>query len=514
MPTPVDDPDSSASSLVAALRQQLHAELVETHISWVLLDGRQAWKIKKPVNLGFLDFRDRVTRQRLCLEELRLNRRLAPSLYLDVVAIRGTPTEPRLEGDGAAIDYAVRMKQFPSGALLIERLQAGTLKPAHLDQLAQRLARFHAAADVAPASSTFGTPSLIEGTTLSVLDGLSQRGCGADCARLRQWVLAQGKRLHPIWMQRKAGGRIREGHGDLHLANAVVLSPDEVQEDVTAFDCLEFDPALRWIDVLSDIAFLMMDLMAHSRSDWAFRFLNVYLDASGDQAGLPVLRYYLVYRALVRALINCIRATSAQPCTDTNYLALAQGLTQASDARLLITSGLSGSGKSAASQRLLESTQALRLRADVERKRLFGLEALASSASRVPGGIYGVDATARTFARLRELAASALAAGYRVIVDAAFLRAAEREDFRRLASDLGVPFTILHCVAPVQTLRQRIEQRQRAANDASEADLAVLDHQLSNHEPLTPAEQAYTLTLDTSSDLDLAGLSQRWMAAR
>jgi len=502
-------PTPDAAELVASLRRQLGATVLETHISWVLLDGTMAWKIKKPVQLSFLDFSDLGTRGHMCLEELRLNRRLAPALYIDVVAIHGTPGAPRLDGDGPAIEYALRMRQFPPGALLSEQLAAGTLRPGHLDRLARRLAAFHAGAEVAAPDSPHGTSETIEGDAQRVVRGLREHGAAsAVCTGLEDWFHAQAPPLRPLWQGRRSAGRVREGHGDLHLANAVLLG-----DDVTAFDCLEFDPALRWIDVLSDIAFLAMDLMAHQRSDLAFRFLNAYLDETGDHAGVPVLRWYLVYRALVRALVARIRVGQGGAEAGPDHLALAVRLTREQDARLLVTHGVSGSGKSQVGQALLEQAQAIRVRSDVERKRLFGLRPLEPSAARVPGGIYDADATRRTYGRLRELAGVALAAGHRVIVDAAFLRRAERDDFRHLALALGVPFTILHCQAPMPVLRDRVRARGQRGDDASEADESVLERQLKWAEPLSPAEGAGAITVDTAAPLDIAALCARWLEA-
>jgi hypothetical protein len=529
MPRLADPPPTAATALVEALRRRLGATLVETHISWVLLDGVFAWKIKKPVRLAFLDFSSVATRARLCEEELRLNRRLAPALYLDVVPIAGTPDDPRPHGDGAVIEVALRMRQFAPGALLTERLAAGSLQGVHLDRLAQRLAAFHREAAVAGPDTAWGTPSAIEHAVLQVLDGLAQHGAAHACTVLRRWLLAEGRRLHASWLRRKADGHVREGHGDLHLANAVVLG-----EDVTAFDCIEFDPALRWIDVLSDVAFLAMDLLAHGRDDFAYRFLNAYLDDSGEHEGLPVLRYYLVYRALVRALVQ--RLSPGEPGVD--YLGLAQGLSvsprprgtvatprggqsrlgsgpapelnAAPDARLLITHGVSGSGKSSVAQQLLEQAQAIRLRSDVERKRLFGLGALADSSA----AIYGADATRRTYARLRELAGTALRSGQRVIVDAAFLRAGERESFRGLARECGVPFALLHCEAPADVLRERVRLRCVRADDPSEADVAVLERQLATQEPLQPDELAEAIVVQTAQPWDASQLATAWVATR
>jgi predicted kinase len=228
---------------------------------------------------------------------------------------------------------------------------------------------------------------------------------------------------------------VRECHGDLHLRNAVVL--DATQADgVVAFDGLEFDPALRWIDVQSDLAFMTMDLQAHRRDDLAMRWLDAWLTVTGDVAGMALQRFYAVYRALVRAMVGRLHPEVAPEPTSDDYLALARRLALRPDTpRLLVTHGLSGSGKSWLTLRLLERCGALRLRSDVERKRLHGLAAQERSADHVPGGIYGAEATERTYAALRQGARALLAAGWPVIVDAACLRRAERDAFRALAAE-------------------------------------------------------------------------------
>ncbi|HEX6364436.1 MAG TPA: aminoglycoside phosphotransferase, partial [Albitalea sp.] len=218
---------------------------IETHISWVFLCGPLAIKLKKPVRLGFLDFGSVEARRVACEEELRLNRRLAPGLYIDVVAVRGTPDAPHLGGStGAVIDHAVRMRRFPDGALFSERLAAGALSPAHVDRLAWRIAAFHEAAPCVEAGAPFGTPELVRAAARQVLDALAAHAGAGAVEPVRDWLEAEAARLAPAWAERRAGGRVREVHGDLHLANAAV-----VDGDVVAFDCIEFDPALRWIDV-------------------------------------------------------------------------------------------------------------------------------------------------------------------------------------------------------------------------------------------------------------------------
>lgn len=511
---------ASATTLVDRLRQQRQARLIETHISWVLLDGQDAWKLKKPLHLPFLDAGTLARRHQLCEEELRLNRRMAPSLYLDVTPITGTPNAPVLGGSGSVIEYAVHMRQFPNGALLGELLEAGQVQPTQLDDFARHLAEFHRSAEVAPPSTPYGSPDLIERTTRDVLRNLADIGGEALSAPFTHWLDTQAPLLRALWAQRQAQGRIVESHGDLHLANVVLLDGT-----LTAFDCIEFDPGLRWGDPLSDVAFLVMDLMAHQRTDLAFRFLNAYLDASGDHAGLPVLRHYLVYRALVRALVARIKAGAGQPPDGPDYLALAHTLIAPTAPRLLITHGVSGSGKTFVSQGVLEQAIAIRLRSDVERKRLFEAaqtaaqpdEATApSNAGKVTANpLYSRDRTQATYAHLRDLARLSLQAGWHVIVDATFLDADERDRFRQLASSQSAPFVILHCEAPRPVLEARITARltapQPGARDASDADTSVLAQQLQRATALRPEEAADALQADTTQADWAVRLAQAWL---
>ncbi|MBX3623004.1 MAG: AAA family ATPase [Rhizobacter sp.] len=498
--------------LAEALRQQLRrtedAEvgLIETHLSWVLLTPRHAYKLKKPVQLGFVDFSTLPARQHACEEELRLNRRMAASLYLAVLPVRGPPQAPRLSGSGAPIDWVVKMRRFPDGALWSERLAAGRLGAAHVDAFAQRLAAFHAAAPVAHAGAGFGDAPLVADTVQQVYTRLEAIRPGAAGEALGGWLAAQSTALAPVWQARLQDGFVRECHGDLHLANVVVLERAGADDEVSAFDCLEFDPALRWIDVLSDTAFLVMDLWAHGRHDLAFRFLDTYLAHSGDHAGLPVLRHYMVYRALVRGLVSLLQGRERHATT---YLDLARTLATGTDPRLLITHGLPGSGKTHVSQGLLEAAGAIRLRSDVERKRLHGLAAFDDSHAQGLD-IYTAAATERTFTHLHDLAAVALQAGYPVVVDAAFLKRAERDRFRGLARARGVPFTLLACQAPPEMLRERVQSRAARGDDASEAGVAVLDTLMRTQEPLQDDERRHTIEVDTTHALDPAGLAARW----
>jgi len=510
---PAAEPAEPDTTLVHALRALLARRsgapvtLIETHISWVLLTTTLALKLKKPVQLPFLDFRTPEQRRHFALQELRLNRRLAPRLYRAVLAVRGSTAAPRFDGAGEPIDWLLCMRRFADDTLLSQRLAEGRLRPEEVDRLAQRIARFHHDAPVAAAHGEFGAAQGIAQAARSTLAQLGESG--AVPAGIGAWMGTQIDALQAPWQARLEAGFVREGHGDLHLSNAVVLGDG----DVTGFDCIEFDPALRWIDVMNDIAFVTMDLRARGRADLAWRFLDAYLQAGGDFAGLAVLRFYEVYRALVRLLVAQLSLAgggAAQAGTD--YAACAQALVAEGRRapRLAILFGLSGSGKSTLALGLVQASGAVRVRSDVERKRLFGLAALQRSAAS-GHALYTAQATHDTYERLAACVREALAAGYPVLVDGAFLRRDERGAFEALAREQGAPFTVFACEAAPEVLRERVAARAAAGRDASEADLAVLERQMRDHDPLTEAERRHTLVVRTDDAVDLTALASRWM---
>lgn len=512
-------PAPADPTLALALRRHLQAEtgqsvtLVETHISWVLLTGSMAYKLKKPVHLSFVDFSTLAARRYFCEEELRLNRALAPDLYLDVLPVCGTQEAPRIGGEGEAIDYVVCMCRFPDGMLLGELLASGRLEIVELDGLARRLAAFHGAAPVAMEMSGFGAQEQVERPVIDALDRLDAEFGSTRVKPLRRGVERSADGLHMAWLMRQRAGAVRECHGDLHLANVVRLNGE-----LLPFDRIEFDPELRWIDVMGDIAFLTMDLKAHGYAGLAFRFLDRYLQHTGDYDGLPVLRFQEVYRALVRALVTRLRhgqAGSGMAPVEPDYLRCAEQLARSSDGapRLLITHGFSGSGKSTVAGQMLEGAGAIRIRSDVERKRLFGLDALQRSVDHALD-IYTPEATRRTFQRLADCARVALQAGYPVIVDAAFLRHAERVAFHALAASLQVPFAILDLRASAAQLRHRLASRVVVGVDASEAGLAVLERQFAFHEPLDARERAMAITVETEERPDTVSLCALWLCRR
>jgi uncharacterized protein len=450
----------TATALIERLAGVLGAELIETHISWVLLVPGLAYKVKKPLQLPFVDYSTLERRRHFCEEEVRLNRRFAPALYLGVSRITGAADAPAVDGAGVALEYAVRMRRFAAGALFSEQLAAGTLTPQAVDRLAELVARCHASAPrCRPAPEPEG-PRL-DDRALAALTGCGTLLRPPEEAVLRAWMKAQSLALRPLWSARRTQGSVRECHGDLHLANIV-----SHEGEAAAFDCIEFDPALRWIDIADDAAFALMDFAARGRPDLGWRFINGWLERTGEYEALPTLRFFMVYRALVRAQVEHLRTPGSVAAR--RYADVALAWSRPGEPRLTITHGLPASGKTFASQQLLERQGAVRIRSDVERKHLAGLERLDDSHAKGLD-LYTADATARTYQRLFTLARSALQAGFSVVLDASFLRRDERRQAHALAQDLHVPFAIAACEAPLPVLRRRLQARR---GDASEADVA------------------------------------------
>jgi len=478
---------------VAAVR------VVETHISWVFLTGEFAYKVKKPVKLPFLDFSTLEARQRFCLEELRLNRRLAAEIYLDVVPIGGTPDAPRI-GAAPAIEYAVKMVEFPADARLDRVIARRALEPSEVTAFAERLCVFHRDLEPAPTASDYGSPATIRRVVAENVEQARAVGAlAAESARaLRAWLDDHGERVGALLAARRAAGNIRECHGDLHLENLI-----DWHGELVAFDALEFDAALRFIDSIDEVGFLTMDLLAHGRADVGYRFLNRYLEISGDYAAVTLLRYYMVHRALVRAKVRALVAASGQPAAALGaarpYADLALQLCQAGQPMLLITHGFSGSGKTTWTNELLARLPAIRLRSDVVRKQQAGLDELGTSESPVGGGLYGERRSANVYGALADCAAGLLRAGHDVITDATFLRRSERDRFAALAADAGASFRILEFAAQPDTLRERIATRNARRDDPSEATLDVLEWQLARADPLGADELAQTVRIETET---------------
>ncbi len=476
-------------------------EHLETHISHLFLVGEFAYKVKKPLDLGFLDFSTLEKRRFYCEEELRLNRRMAPGLYLAVVPITRDETgNYRVEGKGEAVEYAVKMRRFDQDRLFDRLPLTGRL----IDELAERVAEFHAGLPPAAEESDWGRPEQVWAPVAQNFRQIGALGCFPALEdrleRLASRARESYDRLMPLLARRRREGWIRECHGDMHLGNIAL-----VDDQVMVFDGIEFNPALRWIDTANDIAFLLMDLERRGMERFAWRFLNRYLELLGDYQAVALLDFYKAYRAMVRAKVAAIRLAQeerADPVLEQEfhgYLEYAESCFAGRGRPILhVTFGLSGSGKSHFCLEARERCGLVHLRSDLERKRLFGLPPEADSRSAVEGGIYTPEATGRTYGRLAELARMILEAGYSVAVDATFLEKSRRQAFAKLAREMGAGFRILAFEAPGQVLRRRIIARAERGGDPSEADLAVLERQLQKVQPLSGEEREQAVIIDTT----------------
>lgn len=495
-------------------------EFAETHASWVFLAGEFAYKLKKPLDLGFLDFSTLERRRHFCHEELRLNRRFAPQLYLEVVSIGVAGGRPKLKTEPAC-DYAVKMKRFPARQQLDRMQEEGRLTPEHLERFATLIAHLHRQAPVAGPAQDFGSPESVIAPirqNFVQIKPLLPSDMQERLARLERWSLAAGRQLRSCLRHRKQQGFIRECHGDVHLRNMAWFNDAPL-----LFDCIEFNENLRWIDLVNDIAFLVMDLDDRGEAGLGWRFLNSYLQESGDYQGVRLLNFYKVYRAMVRAKVTCLRLSqddlsAAERAEDQrlaqSYLALAESYTTARPPLLIMTHGLSGSGKTTFIKRLAPCWGALCIHSDVERKRLHHLQDTASSHSPVGAGLYSKEASTATYRRLQELANLLLAAGFSTIVDATFIRKESRESMRRLAEKQQVPLVILDFPLAMEELEHRVRQRVRQPAQISEATPEILAFQRTHAEPLSRAEQKKAIRVLPDADVaivaeQLAGLQSR-----
>jgi aminoglycoside phosphotransferase family enzyme/predicted kinase len=505
---------AAQAAFVQAMRQpaayaRLHpvagvVRCIETHVSWVFLTGPYAYKVKKPLRLAFLDYSSVDRRAVYCAEELRLNQRFAPTLYVDVVPIAGAPAAPRVGDTGAPpFEHALRMRQFDPDAELTQLLRRAAVTTDELAAFGARIAESHAGAPRLRPDTAMGQAAAVHRITLDNLDELARAmpdaADGAQRERLRRLVDGEFGRVRDLLERRRSAGQVRECHGDLHCGNVV-----RWQGALLAFDALEFDPALRWIDVASDLAFLTMDLATHGHEELRRAALQAWLEASGDFEALAPLPYFEAYRALVRAKVAALRSRQSPDATDAalmqarHYLDGIERRARRGPPLMIVMTGLSGSGKTWMAQRVAGSIGGLVVRSDIERKRLAGLQPLQSSNSPADGGLYTTEFNRLTYARLGDCAAHCVAGREHVVIDAASLRQGERALFMQLARTHGATLRIVHCQAPLAVLRQRLEDRAAAGTDASEATVALLDRQPGYWEPFSDTERAAVIAVETA----------------
>lgn len=484
-------------------------ELLETHLSWVILTGPFAYKIKKPVKFDFVNYLSLERRRDFCHKELELNQRFAPKLYLEVVPIYETdrqltvgfaPPSERQSEACEPIEYAVKMVQFPQDAIVASRLDSPELSVNSVERFGTAIADFHGSIE-----SALPTRKCVRVNTVSeaalgnfdvLRDAFGSDGRARQIDILERWTISRLPQVEPLMQRRLNTGHVRRCHGDLHLKNVI-------QQDgqLCAFDGIEFNESFQWIDMMSEIAFPLIDFMARGRADLGWRFLNAYLEATGDYGGLSVLRFYLVYRALVRAKVtwlnphNHTSAVRAKYSTRLSYddplagpwdkyLHVAQYFAVTMSPSVSITHGFSGSGKSRSAIALAERNGWIRIRSDIERQRI-------AQHPQAPEK-YSSEMTDQVYDHLLEMTFVAITSRFPVVIDATFLKEEQREPFRSLATRLHVPFQIIDCQAPFEVLCERIEHRDA---DPSEATVEVLKHQMETQDPLTTKERTFVMEM-------------------
>lgn len=461
-------------------------KIIETHISWIILTGQFAYKVKKPVRFDFVDYSDVSKRQTYCHREINLNRRYAPEIYLDVCPIY--KIDGRLIfGDIKhktrniqPVEYAVKMREFPQNCIAAAALSTSENRKQLVENFGRFLADFHATADRAEPSWSVVKPENLIHACRQNFDALQGYAFGnvatGQIDELHCWTEQHRKASESLMKQRLDDGFVRRCHGDLHLANIIIAD-----NKLVPFDGIEFNPQFHWIDVFSEVAFVVMDLFAHGLDDLGWRFLNAYFDATGQIQNIALLKFYLVYRALVRAKITVIQMESG--CDQSlqtlhQYLDTAHQCAFQVSPKLTITFGFSGSGKSTDALKLIDYDGGIRIRSDVVRKAM-------PTDTR-----YNEQSINDVYSKLLDMAKSILTAGYSVVVDATFLQKRHRDEFEELANDMRVEYRILKCQARFEELTRRIQTRR---NDPSEATLKILRKQIAEHEPLNESEQRFVI---------------------
>jgi aminoglycoside phosphotransferase family enzyme/predicted kinase len=481
-------------------------QLVQTHVSFIFLADSFVYKIKKPVDFGFLNFTTLDRRRFYCEEEVRLNRRLCPDMYLGVVEIRESDAGVYLDGRGEIIDYAVKMKRLPAERMLDRLLDEGVASEKDIGRIARTIGEFHLRAERSREIDSYGSVEVIRrnwAENFQQIGNFVSRTLGeADLRIIREWVEhfieAQGE----LFAERVAGGFVRDCDGDIHSENICLA------DRVYIFDCIEFNARFRFSDTAADLAFLLMDLEYRGRRDLAEALLRDYLAVTHDDGMLAVLDFYRVYRAFVRGKVESFRLDDPQMgdrekqaarSSARRHFRLARGyiLRRSLAPRLVVFSGLMGAGKSTLAGELSFELGLDLLCSDVLRKELAGLPKGEHRRVGYHEGIYSLDFTRKTYREMFRRAEELLRCGRAVILDASFSRRADRAEAEALARRMGVPSNLFHAVCPDHVARERLEVRADDSGEVSDGRWELYYRQKDDFEPLAAPLETWQ-TIDTS----------------
>lgn len=478
-------------------------QLIQTHVSYVLLTGEYAYKVKKSVNFGFLDYSTLEKRQHFCAEELRLNQRGASQLYLEVLPITQVENKFQLGGTGQPVEYALKMLQFPENALLSEVFELGLLKESHMQELGRVVAQYHAKAQTNDYIRSFGKVAQVRAAfdenyeqTIKYIGGPQTQ---SQFDETQQYTNDFFANANSLFASRMENNSIRECHGDLHLRNIC-----QWQDKILLFDCIEFNEPFRFVDVMYDVAFAVMDLDARNRPDFGNAFLNTYVEETGDWEGIQLLPLYLSRQAYVRAKVTSFllddpgvpaEAKKEASAAAASYYKLAWQYTKPRQGQLILMSGLSGSGKSTVARLLARKLGAIHIRSDAVRKHIGGVPLQERGGDK----LYTPEMNQKTYERLLFLGIKLAKQGFPVILDAKYDRQRLRMDAIHQAEFHQMPFSIIHCTAPLDVLRDRLASRK---GDIADATPDLLAGQTAIAEAFTEDEQVYVKTIDTTAPID------------
>ncbi|MBO3461691.1 AAA family ATPase [Aetokthonos hydrillicola Thurmond2011] len=478
-------------------------QLIQTHISYVLLTGDFAYKLKKPMNFGFLDFSTLEKRKHFCEEELRLNKRGAPELYLEVLPVTLEEEKYSLGGTGEPVEYALKMHAFPQEGLFSNLFEQGKLNEGHLEQLGQVVAQYHRKTETNDYIKTFGEVPQVRAAidenyeqTMKYIGGPQTQKQFEETKEYTDRFFAERPEL---FKSRVENNFIRECHGDLHMRNICLW-----HDKITLFDCIEFNEPFRFVDVMYDVAFTVMDLEARHSRELGNAFLNTYVEQTGDWEGLQVLPLYLSRQAYVRAKVGSFvlddpgisQAEKEEALkTAANYYKQAWDYTKPKQGKLILMSGLSGSGKSTTARYLARKLGAIHVRSDAVRKHLGGIPL----SERGGDDLYTPEMTKKTYGRLLDLGVMLASQGFPVILDAKYDQHQLREEAIAQAQKHQIPLQIIYCKAPVEVLRSRLENR---TGDIADATANLLTSQIEKAEAFSEQEKPLVKILDTTEPIE------------
>ncbi len=484
-------------------------EVHQTHISVVFLAGDYAYKIKKPLDLGFLDYSTLERRRHFCEREVDLNRRLAPSVYLGVVPVVLAGTALQVDGPGEVVEWAVRMIRLPEEATLRERLRRDEVDVRQVEDLATRVASFHARADSGSHIAAFGRFETVARNARENFEQ-SEGQVGITLSRdvfdrLRRLTEDALSRHRPVIEARAARGVPRDTHGDLRLGHVYLFPGRRPPDDLLIVDCIEFAERYRHADPVADMAFLAMDFARHGRRDLGRAFADAYFRSSGDAEGRRLLPFYVAYRASVKGKVEGLKHAEGEVQASDRAAALSKALAcwllalgELEDPGkrpcLVLVGGLPGAGKSTLARDLAEHAGFAVIRTDVVRKELAGLSAEDAATAAYEEGIYSREWGERTYAECARRAEALLFEGKRVIVDASFGRESDRRLLLQAAACWGVPGLFLLCRAEPDIVRARLKDRR---HDASDADWSVYLEAAARWEAPGPATRRTTWEIAT-----------------